>query len=75
MQHPFIQDLASITDDELVKRISELNSRLAWCLRMGKGDIVRQISMAIESYQGEYNRRLAEQNKNNSDFQNKINIR
>jgi hypothetical protein len=75
MEHPFIQDLKSQSDDALIQRISDLRSKLSWCLQSGKGEIARQITMAIESYQQEYNQRQAEKNKDSNNFQDKINVK
>lgn len=75
MEHPFIQDLASLNEDALIQRISDLRSKMSWCLQSGKGEMARQISMAVESYQQEYNRRLAEKNKDAAGFQDKITVK
>jgi|694.fasta_scaffold30621_4 hypothetical protein len=75
MEHPFIQDLKSLNEDELIQRISDLRSKLTWCMQSGKGEMARQITMAVESYQQEYNRRLAEKNKATDGFQDKITVK
>ena len=44
--HPLAPDLSKLTDDELQKKRSELQSRLAFVYRMGNADLVGQISIA-----------------------------
>lgn len=75
MEHPFINDLESLDEDALIQRISDLRSKLTWCVQSGKGEMARQISMAVDSYQQEYNRRLASKNQDAAAFQNKITVK
>jgi hypothetical protein len=75
MEHPFITDFSTLDDDTLIQRISDLNTRLNWYMRNGKGDVARQISMAIASYQGEYNRRQSDKAKDSNNYQHKIDIK
>jgi len=44
-------------------------------VQSGKGEMARQISMAVDSYQQEYNRRLASKNQDAAAFQNKITVK
>lgn len=55
--HPFITDLSGKTVDELLDTINNLNKQLQFVYRMGKQDMVNQISMAIASYKDEYSKR------------------
>lgn len=75
MEHPFIQNLDSLTEEDLVQKIYDLRSKLNWCLQQGKGDVAKQISMAVDSYQSEYNRRLADKARDVDEFKNKITIK
>ena len=60
INHPFISDLSSKTLDELTETISKLNKQLQYMYRIGKTDMVSQISMAINSYKSEYAKRQQE---------------
>jgi hypothetical protein len=60
MNHPFVSDLSSKTLDELTDTISKLNKQLQYMYRIGKTDMVSQISMAINSYKSEYAKRQQE---------------
>jgi hypothetical protein len=75
MEHPFVKDLETLTEEDLVQRIYDLRSKLNWCLQQGKGDVAKQISMAVDSYQSEYNRRVSEKTKDVDEFKNKITIK
>ena len=55
MEHPLIPNLDSLSADELLTKISELNKKLGISYRTGNGDLCNQIRMAIESYQAKYN--------------------
>jgi hypothetical protein len=74
MEHPFIHNIESLSDEELADKISTLNQRMSWCLRMNKGDIARQVSMMLESYRSEHQRRMDKIRKDSTDFDNKIKI-
>jgi hypothetical protein len=54
MEHPLINSVDSLTIDELGSKISELNKKMGIALRMGNTELVRQIQMAIETYQTKY---------------------
>ena len=75
LEHPFVKDLETLTEEDLVQRIYDLRSKLNWCLQQGKGDVAKQISMAVDSYQSEYNRRVSEKTKDVDEFKNKITIK
>jgi hypothetical protein len=55
MEHPLIPNLDSLSADELLNKISELNKKLSIAYRTGNGNLCNQIRMAIESYQAKYN--------------------
>ncbi len=58
MQHPFINDLSHLTLEELQNKISDLNNKLNFAYRTGKGPLIHQISMVIESYRTEYGKKM-----------------
>lgn len=77
--HPLAPDLTGLTDDDLHKKRGELQNRLMFAHRMGHGDMVGQIQMLIADYDLEIQRRnqkmLADLQKNNPNFKDKIDIR
>lgn len=58
MEHPLITDVNDLTVDQLQERMDDLNKKLIMAHRMGKGDMVAQIQMAIESYKGKYQEKM-----------------
>lgn len=73
MEHPLIGDLSSLSAEELLTRISDLNKKLSIAMRSGNGHMCNQLRMAIESHQVKYQEKLQESSKNNN-FGNKIDI-
>lgn len=79
MEHPLIGELSGLSIDELQSKISELNKKLNWAMRTNNGGLVKQLRMAIESYNNIYQdkqRALFQQQAGNAapDFSDKINI-
>lgn len=76
--HPLAPDLTKLTDDELQKKRSELQNRLAFVYRTGNADLVGQLSMLINNYDIEIqarNQQLMDQMaKASKNFGNIINI-
>ena len=76
--HPLAPDLTKLTDDELQKKRSELQNRLAFVYRAGNADLVGQFSMLINDYDIEIqarNQKLMDQMaKASKNFGNIINI-
>jgi hypothetical protein len=58
MEHPLIPNLDSLTVDELLEKISELNRKLNIAYRTGNAHLCNQIRMALESYQTKYDEKL-----------------
>jgi hypothetical protein len=54
MEHPLVSSVDSLTIDELNSKISELNKKMSIAIRLGNHDLVRQIQMALETYQNKY---------------------
>jgi hypothetical protein len=54
MEHPLIHNIDSLTVDELLEKITELNKKLAIAYRTGNGYLCDQLRMAIETYQNKY---------------------
>lgn len=76
VNHPFISDLSGKSADELLDTINNLNRQLQFVYRMGKQDMVNQISMAISSYKDEYAKRQQAMwnSKNQGSLDKKIDI-
>jgi hypothetical protein len=55
MEHPLVASLDSLTSEQLLEKITELNKKLGIAYRTGNGHLCNQIRMAIESYQTKYN--------------------
>lgn len=58
MEHPLIPNLDSLTEQELLDKITELNKKLGIAYRTGNAYLCNQLRMAIESYQTKYQERL-----------------
>jgi len=58
MEHPLIPNLDSLTEQELLDKITELNRKLGIAYNTGNGYLCNQIRMAIESYQTKYQEKL-----------------
>jgi len=78
MEHPFINNLDSLTTDQLGSNISELHKKLGIAYRTGNGYLCDQLRMAIESYTTKHQQKIAELNKprdgNEDTFKSKIDI-
>jgi hypothetical protein len=55
MEHPLIPNLDTLSSDDLLEKISELNRKLGIAYNTGNGHLCNQLRMAIESYQNKYN--------------------
>lgn len=58
MEHPLIPNLDSLSSEELLEKINELNRKLGIAYNIGNGHLCNQIRMAIESYQAKYNEKI-----------------
>ena len=75
LTHPFITDLSGKSTDELSETINTLNKNLQFAFRRGNQQMVNQITMALNSYRGEYNKRQQELwDKKAKDYDKKIDI-
>lgn len=74
MEHPLINDIGDLDANQLMEKITELNSKLTMAMRMGNSSLIKQVQMALESYQNKLKEmQAAERNKNNK-FEDKIDI-
>jgi hypothetical protein len=58
MEHPLIANLDSLSEEELLIKITELNNKLNIAMRTGNAYLCNQLRMAIESYQAKYKEKL-----------------
>ncbi len=72
MEHPLIGNIDSLTNDELMEKITDLNKKYTICMRTGNHQVLGQIQMAMETYRN----KLSEKTKraNPEDFKDKIDI-
>ena len=74
MEHPLINDIGDLDANQLMEKITELNGKLTMAMRMGNSSLIKQVQMALESYQNKLKEmQAAERNKNNK-FEDKIDI-
>lgn len=78
MSHPLTPDLNTMNDEELLKKINELMTRLRNPVSMRNPQLSNQLNMMYMDYQAEYNRRMQLQSEkfaqNNKKLADKIDI-
>lgn len=75
MEHPLIGNTEELTLDELSQRVNDLHKKLGIAQRSGNGHLCNQLRMALETFTGAYQRKLAATHKQDGvDFGNIINI-
>ena len=57
MGHPLTPDLTGFSDEDLHTKRSDLNTRLNYAYRIGNADMVNQISLMLQDYAFEVERR------------------
>jgi uncharacterized membrane protein (DUF106 family) len=57
--HPLLGSLRELSDDDLQKKLSELNNRFMQAYRAGSSQMIPQLQMLIEDYRAEVARRNA----------------
>ena len=72
MEHPFINGLNDLTDEELQNRVNELTNKFFVAQKSGNAQLCHQIQMAIESYRNKLQERYRKGDDNSHD--EKINI-
>lgn len=60
MKHPFINNIADKSLEELQSTISGLMSKLTFAYRTGNGPLIHQLQMAVESYKEAYTKKMDE---------------
>ena len=57
MGHPLTPDLTGLSDEDLHTKRSDLNTRLNYAYRIGNADMINQISLMLQDYAFEVERR------------------
>lgn len=65
MDHPLINNLQDLSEEDISSKISELNNKLFMAARTGNGHLCQQIRMALESYQNRYRYLQDQKNQTN----------
>ena len=74
MEHPLINDIGDLNEQQLMDKITELNSKLSIAMRMGNSSLINQLQMALSTYRNKLSEKhAAERNKDNK-FEDKIDI-
>ena len=60
MQHPFINNLSDKSLEDLQTNITDLMKKLNFAYSMKNGPMIHQISMVLESYKAEHNKKMDE---------------
>ena len=58
MEHPLLEDLSSLTLDQIQSKISDINKKLAFAYRSGNGSVVAQLQLIMGSYQEAYSKKM-----------------
>ena len=75
MEHPLINDIGDLDEQQLMNKITELNGKLTIAMRMGNSSLINQIQMALESYRSKITEITAEAKRNKEDkFGDRIDI-
>ena len=60
MQHPLINNLSDKSLEDLQTSITDLMKKLNFAYSMQNGPMIHQISMVLESYKAEHNKKMDE---------------
>ena len=76
--HPLAPDLSELSNDELLTKYNELNTKFMMASRTGSG-VIMQMNMLLEDYRAELRRRqekmLSDATNKNPNFKNIIDIK
>jgi hypothetical protein len=77
MEHPLINNIDSLSIEELQSKVTDLTKKYSWASR-NNAHLASQIAMALETYQNKLRQRQNEQyeaaQKNSQDYSDRINI-
>ena len=74
MEHPLINDLGELDEQQLVEKITELNGKLTIAMRMGNSSLINQVNMALETYKRKLSEQHAAERNKDDKFEGKIDI-
>lgn len=74
MEHPLINDIGTLDEQQLMDKITELNSKLTIAMRMGNSSLINQVQMAIRTYSNKLSEKHAEARNKDDKFEDKIDI-
>ena len=76
MFHPFEQNLSELKDNELEEKVQELTKKYYQAYRLGKPELLTQISTFVTIYKDELSKRYRErtQTELNGDLDQLINV-
>ena len=74
MEHPLINDIGELDEQQLMDKITELNSKLTIAMRMGNSSLINQVQMALGSYQRKLSEKHAAERNKDDKFEDKIDI-
>lgn len=74
MEHPLINDIGELDEQQLMDKITELNSKLTMAMRMGNSSLINQVQMAIETYRRKLSEMHAAERNKDDKFEDKIDI-
>ena len=74
MEHPLINDIGGLDEQQLMDKITELNGKLTVAMRMGNSSLINQVQMAIETYRRKLSEMHAAERNKDDKFEDKIDI-
>ena len=74
MEHPLINDIGNLDEQQLMDKITELNSKLTMAMKMGNSSLINQVQMALSSYQRKLSEKHAAERNKDDKFEDKIDI-
>ena len=75
MIHPLSGELKDLSDQELEKKLTELNKKYYQAARFGNPELLTQVETFVTIYKDEMSRRYQQkQQQNNQSFDNLINV-
>jgi len=74
VEHPLINDVGKLDEQQLMDKITELNNKLTIAMRMGNHSLINQVRMALETYKRKLSEKHAEERNKDDKFEDKIDI-
>ena len=74
MEHPLINDIGELDEQQLMDKITELNSKLTIAMRMGNSSLINQVQMALSTYRNKLSEKHAAERNKDDKFEDKIDI-